>query len=322
MKKTMLRSSLIIAAVIISLTLSGCQANLGLSKTKKLSPEEAKAKTEKYINDNLMAPGSKATIDKVTEENGLYKLSVNIGQGQLIDSYVTKDGSKFFPQALEMATTTPAVADDTETAAPTEITKNDKPVVELFVMSYCPYGTQIEKGILPVIKALGDKIDFTLKFCDYAMHGDKELTENMTQYCIQKEQNAKFSAYLTCFLEASDSAGCLTKAGVDKTKVNACVKATDTKYEVMAQKEKKGSYPAFNVSKDDNAKYNVGGSPTLIINGADVQSSRDSASLLKTICSAFNNAPEECKATLSSAAPSAGFGSGTDASGSAADCAN
>ena len=81
-----------------------------------------------------------------------------------------------------------------------------------------------------------------------------------------------------------------------------------------------GTYPGFDVNKTDNTKYNVGGSPTLIINGTEVTSGRDSASLLKTICSAFNEQPEECKATLSSNTPTAGFGEGTTNSGSAAGC--
>jgi hypothetical protein len=182
-------------------------------------------------------------------------------------------------------------------------------------MSYCPYGTQIEKGIIPAVEALGSKIDYTLKFVDYSMHGDKELKENMVQYCIETEQSAKFDTYLKCFLEASDSAGCLTKAGVNTSKVDTCVAATDKKYSVMAKTEMKGSYPAFNVYKDDNAKYNVGGSPTLIINGVESQSNRDSASLLKTICSAFKTAPKECDTKLSSTAPAAGFGTGADTTG-------
>ena len=36
--------------------------------------------------------------------------------------------------------------------------KKEKPEVELFVMSHCPFGTQIEKGMLPVARLLGDKI--------------------------------------------------------------------------------------------------------------------------------------------------------------------
>ena len=29
--------------------------------------------------------------------------------------------------------------------------KLEKPIVEAFVMSHCPFGTQIEKGMLPVV---------------------------------------------------------------------------------------------------------------------------------------------------------------------------
>ena len=88
-----------------------------------------------------------------------------------------------------------------EQASAAEVKKNDKPTVELFVMSHCPYGTQIEKGIIPAIEALGDKVDFNLKFCSYAMHGEQELREELNQYCIQKEQKDKLLPYLKCFLK-------------------------------------------------------------------------------------------------------------------------
>ena len=320
MKKTIIKGSLLVAVLGLAITLSGCQLSL---KSTKLTPDVARLKTEKYINDNLMAPGTKAKVDSITEENGLYKLSVNIGNGQVITSYMTEDGSKFFPESLNMASSTAAAAANTAntTTPAANITKSDKPKVELFVMSYCPYGTQMEKGILPAEEALGNSINFSIKFCDYSMHGDKELTENMVQYCIEKDQTSKYDTYLKCFLNGSDSAACVKTAKVDQSALNSCVSATDKKYSVMAKKEMKGSYPAFNVFKDDNAKYNVGGSPTLIINGAEAQGNRDSASLLATICSAFNNAPKACSTKLSTATPSAGFGSGTGASGGQAGCA-
>lgn len=309
----------------VAITLSGCSSNLNATFAKKLSPDEAKAVAEKYINENLMASGSKATIDKVVEENGLYKLSVNIGSGQIIDSYMTKDGSKLFPQALEMKTAEPATdTPQAEASAPTEVPKTAKPVVELFVMSHCPYGTQIEKGILPVVEALGSKIDFKIKFCDYAMHGEKELKEELNQYCINKEQGDKYNTYLKCFLNAGDGEGCLKQAKIDTAKLKTCVDKTDKQYKVTENfKNKvdyKGSYPAFAVFQEDNSKYNVSGSPTLIINGAESQSGRDPQSLMNSICAGFENAPEECKKAMDTTSPSAGFGSGTDDSGSAASC--
>ncbi|OIO07999.1 hypothetical protein COX68_00185 [Candidatus Falkowbacteria bacterium CG_4_10_14_0_2_um_filter_41_15] len=326
----MRKNAFFLALVLtIAFTLSGCSTNLNAVFQKKLSPDEAKLKAETYINANLMANGSKATIDKVVEENGLYKMSVNVGSGQIIDSYMTKDGSKLFPQALEMKTAETASTDTAgvKTAAPTEVPKTAKPTVELFVMSHCPYGTQIEKGILPVIEALGDKINFAIKFCDYAMHGEKELKEELNQYCINKEQSAKYLTYLKCFLGAGDGAACLTQTKIDTAKLNTCVDKTDKQFKVTENFANnvgfKGSYPAFDVFKDDNAKYNVGGSPTLIINGTESSSARDPQSLMNSICAGFATAPEECAKAMDTASPAAGFGTGTEAASgaAAADCA-
>ena len=311
---------LVVVATVLGITLYNSKGNL--------KPEAARVKVENFVNTYLMQGGSKATVSDVTESYGLYKMKVNIGSNQTVETYVSRDGKLFFPQALDIAKTIAdatggaAAKGDQAAATPTNIPKTDKPSIELFVMSYCPYGTQIEKGILPAIAALGKKVDFTIKFNDYSMHGDKELKENLVQYCIQKEQTSKYATYLSCFLKASDSASCLTSAGIDTSKNDSCVAATDKKFSVMANAasntDYKGTYPSFNISKEDNAKYNVGGSPTLIINGTEASSGRDSASLLKTICSAFNEAPAECKAALSSTAPSAGFGEGSASGGSAA----
>lgn len=301
---------------------------LGISFSKKgsLKPEEARSKVESFVNTYLMQPGSEAIVSSVTESYGMYKMKINIGDGQSVDSYVSKDGKLFFPQALDMEEVSGEATGEGSTQTPVaqDIPKNDKPSVELFVMTHCPYGTQMEKGILPAIEALGNKVDFEIKFNDYAMHGEKELDESLVQYCIQKEQNNKYSEYLTCFLKNSDGASCLSSAGIDQNKMNSCVAKTDKEFSVKENfknnKDFRGSYPGFNVYKDDNAKYGVGGSPTLIINGTEVSSGRDSASLLATICSAFEEAPEECSATLSSATPAPGFGEGTTAASAAASC--
>ncbi|MBN2015036.1 MAG: hypothetical protein JW778_07645 [Candidatus Altiarchaeota archaeon] len=202
--------------------------------------------------------------------------------------------------------------------------KLEKPVVELFVMSHCPYGTQMEKGILPVVELLKDKIDFTVKFCSYAMHGKTELDEQLTQYCIQKDFNDKYLSYLRCFLEAGKSAECVESTGVDKAALASCISAADTAYKVTEKYNDKntwlsGYYPLFPVYDDDNERYGITGSPGLVINGVVARANRDPASLLEAICLGFENPPEECSQTLSSTTPSAGFGwegsgSNTDAS--------
>lgn len=323
MKKT------IILGLALALLVSGCVKG---NQVKEITLEEAKTLTVNFINDNLMQQGSGVTLKEASEEGGMYKIVVNLpggqnGEGQEIESYLSKDGKKFFPSVMDIEEVTKQTAErnNQQTAAKTQteasVVKSEKPVVELFVMSHCPYGTQIEKGIIPVVEKLGDKIDFDVKFCDYAMHGKKELDEQLVQYCIQKNEKDKLIPYLNCFLgtksgEKEESEGCLTTAKINKTKLNSCVTATDKEFKVTELYNDQstwsgGRFPQFNVDKVAANQYGVSGSPGLVINGAKIQSGRDSASLLKTICAGFEEAPEECEAVLSSASPSPGFGFGT-----------
>lgn len=293
---------------------------------KTLNVEEASAKAEEFINTFLMSSGSTAKVKEVVSEYGMYKLSIDI-TSDVVESYLTKDGKLFFPQALnidEITAESQAPAAGTAPVSATVSNKTAKPVIELFVMSHCPFGTQMEKGILPVVDLLGDKIDFEIKFNNYAMHGEKELVEQLNQYCIQKEQADKYSDYLSCFLGAGDSEACRKEANINQKSLDACYAKTDKEFKVMENFKNnvgyQGSYPGFDIYAADNTKYGVGGSPTLVINGETIQSGRDSASLLTTICSAFTESPEECSSTLSSASPSAGFGYGTAAAGTDASC--
>ena len=112
-------------------------------------------------------------------------------------------------------------AEQNQAATIADIPKAERASVELFVMSHCPYGTQMEKGILPAIEALGDKVDFGLKFCDYAMHGQKEIDEQLNQHCIQKNQPDKLASYLNCFLEKGEGDKCLGDTGINISKLNS-----------------------------------------------------------------------------------------------------
>jgi len=292
---------------------------------KVVNKKEAITISEDFINEYLMQPGSKASVVDINSEYGLYKLQIDIGSG-VVDSYLTKDGKLFFPQALDIKKINEENTDVPEEAATlAEVTnKNDKPVVELFVMSHCPYGTQMEKAILPVVKALGNNIDFQLKFNSYVMHGEKEIIEEINQYCLMEEQPALFNDYLECFLAAGDSEACLTSTNVDTTKLKTCFDKTEKDNNILADfknnKNYQGDYPSFSLQKEDNELYGVGGSPTLIINGQEIRADRNPASLLYTICSGFNTQPDECFASIPSVSPAPGFGTDTTTAGTAAEC--
>ncbi len=302
-------AALAILLLIASVMTGGFRGNKDYV-TGIVSAEEAAQNTISYINANLLQQGTSATLKNVSESGGVYSIGISIG-GQDYTSYVTQDGKILFTTGIDM---TQKVEKPTDSSQPTQnIQKSDKPEVELFVMSHCPFGTQAEKGIIPAVKALGDSINFKLRFVYYVMHGEKEVNEQTREYCIQKEQNDKFLDYLGCFLKEGKGEECLTEAKIDTEQMKACIEEADEEFEISVNLEDKSQwlnerFPLFNTNAELNLKYGVGGSPTLVINGAKASSSRDSASYLSTICAHFNEAPKGCNEELSSAPPSPGFG--------------
>lgn len=316
-----------LCAVFALSILVGCERQPALSV---LTPAEAQEIVQTYINEEVVDAGSEVEIIGVEDENGLYKVSVKFKSGTTRDSYMSKDGKIFFPEAwmidkeLEAAknanTNTAATQQTEKKATATDVEKMDKPTVDLFVMSHCPFGTQIEKGIMPVIETLGDTIDFELKFVNYAMHDKKEIDEQLNQYCIQKDQNAKFLPYLECFLKSGDGTSCLSSTGINTSAMNTCVSQADQEFKITENYNDKstwrGRYPPFMVHDEDNKKYGVEGSPALVLNGLKIATARSPQALLSTICAGFTEKPSECSASLDTANPSAGFGEGTGGSGS------
>jgi len=292
---------IIIAVIILAVLIGGCLAGRAYWKKIDIGPDAIKAKVQTFITNNAPA-GAKIDVKDITKEGDLYKIMIS-ANGQDLPIYVTRDGKKLIEQPIDLDQK-PAAQDNanTQAAAKTEAEqKTDVPTVDLFVMSYCPYGLQMEKGLLPAVEALGNKIKFNLKFVDYTLHGQKEVDENLDQYCIEKNQPTKLDAYLKCFWKnsAGTSDACIKTVGINVAQVKSCV--------ADATKQFNPTEKAFDINKDENVSFGVQGSPTLVVNGTVISSGRDSASVLKAICSGFSTQPKECSAKLSATSPSAGF---------------
>jgi len=256
-------------------------------------------------------------IVETSKESGMHKITYSFN-GQQGEVFVSLDGKYLITAPMPL---TAEGGSETEVKPAQNIPKSDKPKVELFIMSYCPYGTQTQKGILPVASLLKDKIDFKVRWVDYIMHGKKEADENTVQYCIQKDQNAKYLAYMQCFLADANAARCYVNASINTVMLNNCMVATDKQYAINKTfTESTSQFPRYNVDSEDAQKYEVQGSPTLVINGVQAESGRSPAALLATICSSFTTPPAECSQTLSAASPSAGFGYSTASDAAAAQC--
>lgn len=311
------RNIAIALVIIILLGVGGYFLYTKVLSGGNLSAQAAAQKAIDFINKQAASDAEKVTLGGTpTEENGLYKFIVKY-KGQDFTSYVTKDGKIFFQSGINIGDSSTQPTDQTQTTdqANQQTTQQAKPDVKLFVMSYCPYGLQAEKMYLPVYNLLKDKADMGIYFVYYAMHGKTEVDENLRQYCIQKNEKAKYAAYLACFVKAGDTNSCLTQANIDQTKLSVCVADSDKQFKVTADYNDRstwvsGSYPKFEVNADLNTQYNVQGSPTLVINGKQVNlSARSPEKFKEAICNAFTTKPAECSQTLSTTAATPSFDS-------------
>ena len=252
------------------------------------------------------------TLDSVKEVSGVYQVNFNY-QGQVVPIYVTKDGK--YSGSLTPLSSDPSSDNSNTNTQTQEIPKTTKPSVELYVFTYCPYGLQMEKAMLPVARLLANKIDFKVRQIG-AMHGEFEKIEAERQLCIEKEYPTKILDYMVAFAEDTSIGSCngdatcvapkinslFTKLGISKSKIEACMT--------------KDGEALYNAEVSNANSKGVGGSPTIIINGVDAQLSRSPEAVKTAMCNSFTNAPSECSQVLSSEQASPGFGTSTG-SGSA-----
>lgn len=123
------------------------------------------------------------------------------------------------------------------------IARMGKPTLELFVMSYCPYGVQAEEKIIPIVKKFGDKIDFKLQFIAQekenpsarditpftSLHGYPEVAENIRQLLIAQEYPDKYLDYISCRGKKLDKSweDCAEKLDIDVAKIQALFDAPE-----------------------------------------------------------------------------------------------
>lgn len=289
----------ILVIVVVGLVGGGIFYLLKQKKTSQstagiISSQEAGAKAIDYINKNLLQAGTTASLKDVSQENGLFKITITVsqnGQNQEGAIYETLDGKLLF--IYPPVDMTPKVA--------AQQPKSDKPDVRLFVMAFCPYGNQAEGLIKPVLDLLKDKISLTLNYIvskdssgKYtSLHGDQELNQDVRELCVAKYQNDKFWNFVLKINEkctAQNADTCweqqATDLGVDAQKIKDCQKNEAT--------------ALLDAAAALNSQYNVSSSPTLIINGVLYSGDRTSDGYKNGICAAFNTQPQECQQSLSS----------------------
>jgi|GEM_PF-755700 len=203
--------------------------------------------------------------------------------------------------------------DKVEAKPPVEVAKSEKPLVELFIWSYCPYGVTALDPYANVAKLLGDDTEFKV-ILYHDGHGAYETQQNKIQACVQKYDKAKFWDYAKAF--ASDI----------YPKINSIIKRDKDTYAILnmvevVESDKTESVALMKSLKIDSTKImscvdtegatliaadsaraqslGVTGSPTLTIDGAKASVARTAEAYKGAVCNAFLNAPADCDTVFS-----------------------
>lgn len=277
-----------------------------LKARKKIDAE--KKKIEERISSYLEIMGVKERPEILSfgQEANLFKIKLRV-RNQEAEFFVSRDGNYLFPIAVPLSEVEKMKKEKRVESQNKEVEKRERPDVKLFVMSYCPFGLQMEKALLPVWELLKGKAEIGIYFVDYIMHGKKEMEENLRQYCLQKEDKEKYISYLKCFTKEGNSERCLKEAKVPEGRLKECEERTDKEFKVRENFKETG-YPPFNIHKELNERFGVQGSPHLVINDQPVVSERSPEKIKEAICNTFLQPPEECSQKLSEESPGAGFG--------------
>ncbi len=304
-----------IASVLLVIVL---YQNLGSLNVVPLN--KAGEQTLDFIKDNLAAPGTEFTLVGAEEENGLYEVKFEV-MGQEETAYVTRNGKYLFFQPIDMLP-----------PEPKEFTKTDKPKVDLFVMTFCPFGNQAEEMIIPVAELLGDKVDIELHYIIYnnyatgypdycldpektfcSMHGIQEVNQGIRELCLQKYQKDKLWDFVKVINAQSTSEDVDAKweavaqdIGIDTDKIKTCQQEEGVALLTQELNLTEQEYPVQDPSSHQGKESEkIAGSPTLLINGMISDGTRSVAGYQESICSAFIEPPEECEQILNIDTPAA-----------------
>ena len=198
--------------------------------------------------------------------------------------------------------------------------KFERPVVDLYVMSFCPYGPQAETAMVPVVNLLGSTADIRIRYITTvsgstadtvtSLHGPAEAQEDLRQICIQNISPEQFWNYLAQFdaqcypasTNADTQKACWmnasTQAGINTAQIETCASGPQ-------------GIALLKTDESDANQNGATGSPTLIINGVTYNGARTPEAYKQAICNSFTTVPAECNTTLSgsqSATASAGCG--------------
>ncbi len=267
-----------------------------------------------YTNTYFAEPGTPASLVSVQADGNVYNITIR-SRSENMTLYTTSDCTFLFPMAIDMRNS--RAASSSPARQQQNFKRSSRPSVDLYVMAFCPYGTQAETAMVPVEKLLGSKADFRIRYIAsvsgstadtvQSLHGPREAEEDLRQACINRNYPAQFWEYVNrfdqqCYPLAQDAAAfsacsrnLTVSLNMDPEKITSCSTGPD----------------GLAVLKADEADAGANGataSPALLINGVTYAGARTPEAFKTAICNSFDTMPSECNTTLSSTAASSSGG--------------
>lgn len=255
--------------------------------------------------------GEEFEIREIREENlygyKFYRVVGRIGDGEII-FYLSKDLKNvvFHMDSVKILRfmSIDEIRRMTEEGV---VRKSERPDVKLFIMSFCPYGNQMELLFEKIIEKIGDKIDFEPVYIysrsnayredscvnltgEYycSLHGINELWQNLREKAIYEMYGAKrWMEYVKKVDEKCDLRNIQDCWKEVAREVNIPIEEVENYVEGNMEELIKNDYML-------SQKYNAWGSPTLYVNDVLYRYSRDTSHIFKYICASFKEKPDEC----------------------------
>ena len=194
---------------------------------------------------------------------------------------------------------------------------DNKPQIDFFVMSYCPYGNQAEEGIEPVYQLLKGKAEFNPRYVIYSnyggggpnycidedklcsMHGIQELNQDVRELCVAKylgmDEWFEFALAMNTECSSGNADTCwepvAQRLGLDVEKIKKC--------------QEEEAVELLSADKAIGDKLKVSGSPTVFIDGESYSGGRTPEAYKQALCAAFDTPPAECNTQLEGEAQAA-----------------
>jgi len=264
-----------------------------------------------------LAGSDKVEVTNFKEVSGVYAFDLLIN-GQKYQSFISKDGRWLFPGGQKVDEIMGNALGSTTQAKKltcNDLDKAEKAELTAYVVADCPYGLQMQRLFKQIISEQPELIPYlTVRYIGSvdggkitSMHGDKEAQENLKQICVREEQKDKYWTYLGCYMQEGKSQECSTTAGLDVSALDQCVSDSN--------RGLKYAQTDFNLA----GKFNVSGSPTLVLNQKQTVSEFDFGgripnSIKNIVCCGSKNKPAFCSQDLSSSEVAVSFSKSDDPS--------